>query len=107
PVDMDYFGVSPAYFQLFRIPVLRGRAFTRGDVRGGEPVAMVNRALAERLYGGHALGQRIEEGDGAGAWSARIVGVVGDTRQNGPLQSAPGIVYVPLAQIPDGNLEFI
>ncbi|MBD8897562.1 ABC transporter permease [Rhodanobacter sp. DHG33] len=103
-VDMDYFGVGPEYFGLFDIAVLRGRAFTRDDVRGGEQVAIVNRALALRMYGGHALGERIQEDDGR---SARIVGVVADTRQSGPLQPAPGIVYVPLAQIPDGDLDFI
>ncbi len=107
PIDMDYLGIGPVYFRLFHIPVLRGRAFTRDDVRGGEAVAVVNRALAKRMYGGHALGQLIQEGSGAGMWSARIVGVVGDTRQFGPLQAAPPIVYVPLAQIPDSNLNFI
>jgi len=103
-VDMDYFGVGPEYFGLFDIAVLRGRAFTRGDVRGGEQVAVVNRALAMRMYGGHALGKLIQEDGGR---SARIVGVVADTRQSGPLQPAPGIVYVPLAQIPDSDLDFI
>jgi predicted permease len=103
-VDMDYFGVDPEYFGLFDIAVLRGRAFTRDDVRGGEQVAIVNRALATRMYGGHALGELIQEDGGR---SARIVGVVADTRQSGPLQPAPGIVYVPLAQIPDDDLDFI
>lgn len=103
-VDMDYFGVNPEYFGLFDIAVLRGRAFTRDDVRGGEQVAIVNRALATRMYGGHALGELIQEDGGR---SARIVGVVADTRQSGPLQPAPGIVYVPLAQIPDDDLDFI
>ena len=103
-VDMDYFAVGPEYFGLFDIAVLRGRAFTHDDLRGGEQVAMVNRALAERMYGGHALGELIQEDGGR---SARIVGIVADTRQSGPLQSAPGIVYVPLAQIPDDDLDFI
>jgi len=104
PIDMDYFGVGPEYFGLFDIAVLRGRAFTSDDVRGGEQVAVVNRTLAERMYGGHALGEFIQEDDGR---SARIVGVVADTRQSGALQPAPGIVYVPLAQIPDDDLDFI
>jgi predicted permease len=104
PVDMDYFGIGPEYFGLFDIAVLRGRAFTRDDVRGGERVAVVNRTLAERLYGGHALGELIQEDNEP---PMRIVGIVADTRQSGPLQSAPGIVYVPLAQIPDSDLDFI
>ena len=103
-IDMDYFGVGPEYFRLFDIAVLRGRAFTHNDVRGGEQVAIVNRALAKRIYGGHALGEILKEDGGR---SARIVGVVADTRQSGPLQSAPAIVYVPLTQIPDSDLDFI
>lgn len=107
PVSVDYFGISPEFFRLFHIPVLRGRPFTSDDVRGGAAVAVVNQALAEQMYGGHALGQWIEQGGGAHVWSARIVGVVGDTRRHGPLQAAPAIVYVPLAQIPDDDLASI
>jgi putative ABC transport system permease protein len=59
------------------------------------------------MYGGHALGELIQEDGEDGGRSARIVGVVADTRQSGPLQPAPGIVYVPLAQIPDDDLDFI
>ena len=92
-------GVGTGFFKLFDIPVLRGRAFTRDDVRGGEQVAVVNQALADSLYGGHALGQLIQNGSGADLWSARIVGVVGNTRQFGSFMPAPGIVYVPLAQM--------
>lgn len=103
--SMQYRGIDPGFFTLFGIPVVQGRAFTRDDVRGGERVAVVNRALAEQMYGGHALGRLIQNGSGADLWSARIVGVVGDTRQFGPLVDAPGIVYVPLAQMPDDMLQ--
>lgn len=99
----QYRGVGPAYFGLFGIPLVEGRAFTRSDVRGGEPVTIVSRSLARRRYGGHALGQLIQR-ESAGTWSARIVGVADDTRQFGPLEEPPEIVYLPLAQIPEDAL---
>lgn len=100
----QYRAVSPDYFGVFRIPVIKGRSFSRNDVRGGEPVAMVSRSLANKEYGGHALGKIVRRGSGAQAWQARIVGVVGDNRQFGPLEPAPEVLYVPLAQVPDKAL---
>ncbi|HEX7341238.1 MAG TPA: ABC transporter permease [Rhodanobacteraceae bacterium] len=98
--NKQYRGIGVGYFKLFGISLLRGRAFTRDDVRGGAAVAVVNRALANQMYGGHALGKLIQQTRDGASWSARIVGVVGNTRQFGPLQDAPDIVYVPLAQMP-------
>lgn len=101
----QYHGVSPAFFGLFDIHLSEGRLFTRQDVRGGERVVVVDQALADHYYGGHALGQMLYQGQGAGAWSARIVGVVNDTFQTGALDGRYEIVYVPLAQITDQALS--
>ncbi|MEO9078170.1 MAG: ADOP family duplicated permease [Rhodanobacter sp.] len=100
----QYRGVDPGFFALFKIPIHRGRAFARSDRLGGEAVAVVNEVLAKQRYGGHALGQLIQQGSGADAWSARIVGVVGDTSQMGPLDDQPPMLYLPLAQMPDNIL---
>jgi predicted permease len=40
--------VSPEYFDLFRIPILRGRAFGLRDTAGSPAVAIVNEELARR-----------------------------------------------------------
>ena len=58
-------------------------------------------------YGGHALGQMIQQGSGADMLSARIVGVVADTYQFGPEDpdSVQPILYLPLAQMPDDDLR--
>ena len=105
--NVQYRGIDPGFFALFDIPLHEGRAFDRGDVRGGEPVAIVNRAMAQAYYDGHALGQTIQRDEGGatgGRWSARIVGVVGDTRQFGPLEEQPEVLYVPLAQMTDNAM---
>lgn len=99
--NVQYHGVGPEFFGLFSIPLREGRTFTRGDSRGNELVAVVSRNLAERIDGGHALGKRVQvEGGHGGSWTLRIVGVVGDTYQNGPLYPKQMVLYVPLAQMP-------
>ncbi|WP_114238852.1 ADOP family duplicated permease [Dyella sp. C9] len=101
----QYHGVGADFFQLFAIALKEGRVITREDVRGGEPVAVVSQDLADTYYGGHALGRTIAlAGDDDVAWQARIVGVVGQTYQKGPLQPREMMVYAPLAQVPEAVL---
>lgn len=103
PTFVLYRAVGTDYFRLFGIRPQRGRLFTPEDGRGSEAVAVIGRAMAERMYGGQALGRQVQMDDTAHpgkSWTARIVGVVGDTY---PMQtdSRPAELYVPLAQMPD------
>lgn len=101
----QYHGVGRDFLSLFQIPLHQGRDFSPGDVHGSEAVAIVNRAFAEHHYNGHALGKLIQRGSGAKTWSARIVGVAGNTHQFGPLGEQPDVIYVPLTQMPNGVLR--
>ena len=105
---VQFRGVSPGYFAAFDIPLRNGRGFERTDGAGSEAVAVVNQAYARTYLGGNALGKTLELvfGD-TGNPTVRVVGVVADTRQFGPLQPAPPIVYVPLAQMPDAVMGMI
>lgn len=109
-------GVSSEFFSVFHIPVREGRSFDATDVAAGEPVAIVNQTLADQQYDGHAVGKEIVVNDYSGypagkamaddptthPVTARIIGVVGDTRQFGPLDSLKrGFLYLPLAQMPE------
>lgn len=87
--------VSPGYFEALGIPILRGRPFGHRDAAEAPMVAIVSRALAERLWPDeNAVGRRIEEGSTV----VEIVGVVGDVRYGG-LRSAPEpVLYRPHAQ---------
>lgn len=101
-LNVQYHAVDPGFFRLFGLQSREGRGFTRDDLRGSEPVAVVSRNLADRIDGGHALGQRVlVEGGGQTRWPARIVGVVDDTYQYGPLQPKQPVLYVPLTQMPE------
>jgi predicted permease len=99
PVPLQ--AVTGAYFDTMRIPVRAGRAFTSDDRAGQPHVVIINDALA-RLHwpDGSAIGQRICFRPGQLPW-LDIVGIVGDTRDDGLDQAAPPTIYVPLAQKPD------
>jgi predicted permease len=87
-VRAGYNFVSPQYFPIFRIPLVRGRNFTVEESRSGAPVVIVSEATAARLWPGQdALGQslRIEPDAKADAHKplpafhvARVIGVAGD-----------------------------
>ena len=82
---VNYQAVSPDYFGVMQIPLLRGRVFTEHDnVRpdGHRDVAIVSRQLAERMWpNADPLGKRINcDDDGSGC--AEIVGIVGDVKHN-------------------------
>ena len=99
-----YRAVGMDYFRLFGIRLRRGRLFAPQDRRGSEAVAIVGRTMAERMYGGKALGRQVQVVDAAHPgtpWTARIVGVVDDTFPQRGTQPNPPELYVPLAQMPD------
>jgi hypothetical protein len=100
-VEIQYRPVTAAYFRIMSIPLLRGRGFTDLDGSTAEPVAIVNRLFASRYLPGEPLGQHIELLDSING-PARIVGVVGNTKQSGPDAPCEPIVYLPFAQVPDG-----
>jgi putative ABC transport system permease protein len=92
--------VGPGYFELFAMSLQAGRHFTINDVEGSERVAVVSQDLADTLYGGAALGKTINVEGGGRLWPTRIVGVVADTYQRGPLQPKQPMVYLPMTQVP-------
>ncbi len=99
--------VSANYFSVFRIPILRGRAFTDHDDTGATPVVLINEALAKQFWPkSDPVGSRITIGKDAGPQFAepprQIIGVVGDVRDGGLNQNPFPIMYIPVAQVTDG-----
>ncbi|MHB1057844.1 MAG: ABC transporter permease [Rhodanobacter sp.] len=94
-------GIGTDYFTVFGMALREGRDFTREDRQGGAPVAIVSQDLADRWYGGRALGKELDvEVSNAPHVPARIVGVVPSTWQRGPLHPPLPVAYLPLAQLP-------
>jgi len=97
--------VTPEYFDVMRIRVLRGRAFTDDDRAQAANVAIVNDAFARQFFGGAVpIGKRVGlcSSESCGPSAARmmdIVGVVEDAKYSNLRQPAPPILYMPFAQV--------
>jgi putative ABC transport system permease protein len=90
--------VSPGYFGAMSIPLIRGRVFTASDGPNAPLVAIVNQAMANKVWPGEdPIGHTIKMAQAAPPW-VRVVGVVHDVRLTGYESSAPLTVYVPYAQ---------
>lgn len=92
--------VSPGLLPLLQVPVLEGRGFeARDNDERAERVALVSRTAAAQLFPGESpVGRFIHRP----AERHRIVGVVADVRQAGPLDEPPPLVYLPFRQYPFG-----
>jgi putative ABC transport system permease protein len=95
--------ITPEYFEVMRMAIRQGRAFSEADNTAGEPVAIVNESYARQVFkDADPLGQRvIVERSVPNSRPCRVVGVVGDLKQFGLNSEAPAAVFVPLAQVPD------
>jgi putative ABC transport system permease protein len=89
--------VMPDYFRTLGIPLLHGRAIEPTDQQSAAPVVVFNESLARRFWNDGAVGRRISFAGPEGPWY-EVVGVVGDTRDEGLDQPAPPAVYVPFPQ---------
>ena len=104
--DSRWMSVSPDYLNVFKIPLLQGRAFNENDTATSPKVAMINEALA-RKYWPHqeAIGQQITISKGLGPQmdesSPTIIGIVADSHDAGLGQPASPVVMVPIPQVTD------
>jgi putative ABC transport system permease protein len=99
PNAFCYFkAVSPSYFSLLELRLLRGRFLDERDTKGAAPAAVINETMAKRLFGANdPIGQTVvlpriatlaSAAPGAEtAWE--IVGVVADERLGGLRQNYP------------------
>jgi predicted permease len=75
--------LSPGYFRMLGISLLRGREFEEHDTRTSNKVALVNEAMAQQFWGTlEVVGKRISvstDGKGNPEWN-EIVGVVANVR---------------------------
>ncbi len=80
PPQVQASSVTPEYFQVLGIRLLRGRSFTDTDVEYAPRVAVVNEAFARKWWPDEdPLGKRIKIGRGAAEWTT-VVGIVSDAR---------------------------
>ena len=99
--------ISPEYFPVLHIPLVQGRIWDRAETMRGATVAVINQTMA-RMYWpkGDAVGHAIRFSNlkneppyspaapGSDGW-LRIIGVVGDARDDGLRKPVKPGVYVP------------
>lgn len=102
--------VTPAYFSVMRVKLLRGRAFTAEDRQGTLPVVIVNEEVEKKYFPGQdPVGQRMtfdKVPNDKSEWLT-IVGVVRGERQQA-LAAEPLIeAYVPYTQETPGAMSVL
>jgi putative ABC transport system permease protein len=109
---------TPGLFAALDLPIVAGRPFDDRDGPGPAPVAIVNQALARRLFGqaAAALDREVKLRDYTGrvpVWldgrdveTLTVVGIAADStldRQGRP----EAVIYRPFGQAPDPDVAFV
>ena len=104
--DINRLVISPNFFELMEIPVLRGRAFTDRDTATSQKVVIINEAAARKYFPdedpiGRRFGSSVEtSGD------LEVVGVLRDVKYDSVRDAAPPTMYVPYTQTRVGSPVF-
>jgi len=105
--EAQWRSVSPHYFSVFKIPLMRGRQFEDGDTGSSARVIIINEALAKKHFpNADPIGQQLLLAKGLGPQfeepPRQIVGIVGNVRENGLGNGGIEVMYVPQAQMTEG-----
>jgi putative ABC transport system permease protein len=101
----NFRSVSPEYFRVMGVPLLTGREFTTADHERAPMVAIINEAMARKLWpNANPIGQRIKETSNERAWR-EIVGVVGSVRHRDRGMEPRPEMFVPWSQVPGSSLN--
>jgi putative ABC transport system permease protein len=88
--------VDSEYFPTMGIPLLRGRNFSRAELREPKHVILINDALARMYFPGtDPIGQRLDVLMFDTPQPAEIIGVVGNVRYDSLVDESPPAVYFP------------
>ena len=101
PLRLGHARIAPGYFATLRMPLLRGRDFTKADSATAPPVAIINETMARRYWpDGDAVGQKMRRVDAV----LEVVGVARDAKYSSLGDVDEPWVYQPLAQDPTNNV---
>jgi predicted permease len=94
--------VTPNWFSLMHVRLVRGRPFLPTDRRDGPKVVVLNETAVKTFFGADdPIGKRISVG--RAVKDAEVVGIVGDVRRMP--DAAPGATtYVPSTQLPQEQM---
>jgi predicted permease len=94
-VDAGVSHVSPSYFAVTQIPILRGRDFAPSDSAASQKVVIINDTLANRYWRNQdAVGKRMKI---EGGW-ATVIGIVRTSEYYDLNEKPQPFIYLPLFQ---------
>jgi predicted permease len=97
---------TPGYVAAMRVPLLRGREFTKHDDAAVPTVAMVNETVVRRFWPGQdAIGKHILLG--RMPKPVEVVGVIGDVRNDQLAADVQPEIYLPFAQLPWAAMNLV
>jgi predicted permease len=95
-----YNTVDPTYFATMRIPLLRGRLLTEQDTDKTPMVAVINEAMASKLWPNQdAIGKRFSAKGVSGPF-VEVVGIAKQGKYVDPVDATTLFYYQPMAQNP-------
>jgi putative ABC transport system permease protein len=98
------YSVTPAYFDVMRIPLRKGRLITDQDRARTEPVMLISESTAKNLWPGEdPIGRQVQIG-GMNRPPRTIVGIVGDVNHTTLTEPLAPQMYLPQAQLTDSFL---
>jgi putative ABC transport system permease protein len=102
----ERYSVTPDYFHVLQIPLVRGRLITSQDLAGTQPVMVISETAAKLWGGEEPIGGRVRIGGNDGPWRT-IVGIVRDVHHQ-DLTAAPNPqMYLPQSQVTDAALVLV
>jgi predicted permease len=106
PPLVDESIVSPEYFHLLGMTLLRGRLFVDQDLEATPSVAVINQAAARTYWPGQdPVGRRVRLRASKPDWTT-IVGVIADARTESPADAGIPQVYLDIYQRWTKDLAF-
>jgi putative ABC transport system permease protein len=96
-IPVDWRSVSPGYFRVMDVPLLRGRSFTEHDDSAAPPAMIVSSQTARRFWGDSDPIGRVVRLKSSGL-EFTVVGVAGDVRNATPARDPAPAMYFCSAQ---------
>jgi putative ABC transport system permease protein len=98
PTSVERSSVTPEYFHLLRLSLLRGRLFDERDTSSAPPVAVVNQAFARRFWPNQdPLGKRFKGVKEGSPWIT-VIGLIADARTESLAVASVPKIYLDLFQ---------
>jgi predicted permease len=97
--EIAFNSVSPEYFSIIRLPIVRGRNFTDADMQETSRTVVVTEATAARYWPGQEpIGQTLKMGIGGGDWlPLEVIGVAKDAQISRIAETPSSYMYLPAA----------